>query len=212
MELPFRISKSFFHSDKNNSIALKKLCNQQQGWSGVVRQYTKQTTVTLSACDFEKSWMDVYLKFSLSFQNCFLVNNMHSLEINRPLRKSSQSLIFGIFITHAFMMLFSLIFLYTSHLFQSSFSILSLLYCSILLVLYHPAIILLFIKGMSVKYHTSFLLYLFFRWLGLVSVLSLTTIFSSHTHIIFLCFPHLYCHVLAVLLWFIISVLGYQKM
>lgn len=125
--------------------------------------------------------MEVYLYFSLSFQNCFLVNNIHSLENNQPLRKSSQSLMLGIFITYAFMILFSHIFLYTSHLFQSSFSILSLLYCSILLVLYHLTIILLFIKGMSVKYHTSFLLYHFFRWLGLVSMLSLSIIFSSHT-------------------------------
>jgi len=123
--------------------------------------------------------MDVYLKFSLSFQKIFLVNKIQSLENNQPLRKSNQSLIFGTLITQALALLFSL--LYLSHHFQSSFSILSLLYCSILLVLYYLAIILLFIKVVSVKYPLSFLLYLFVRWLDLVPVQSPTTIFSSYT-------------------------------
>lgn len=145
--------------------------------------------------------MDVYLKFSLSFQKIFLVNKIHSLENNHPLRKSSQSLIFGTLITQAFMILFSLIFFSLSHHFQCSFFILSLLYCSTLLVLYYFTIILLFIKVISVKYHISFLLYLFFRWLGLVSVPSPTTIFSSHTLVISLSpLSHLYSHALTVLL------------
>ena len=41
VKLSSRISKNFFCFDKNNSIAVKKICNQQQDWDRLLRGYTK---------------------------------------------------------------------------------------------------------------------------------------------------------------------------